>query len=205
MPPFQRAPVVFGESGNLDGHMAMIRRQVDRSLMDPETIQLAGRIVSNTVNYVEDPRTGRREAVIEAWGDRFWPSGLPTPPAKDDAAELQMIWAFLVKNVRYVYDPEHADTFKTLKLTLLSRSGDCDDQTIAFCALARSIGFAHCMARVISMSGESWEHVYPLVGCPKDGAGPQTVFIPFEMTVQGMPPGREVTGYRSVRDFPMSG
>lgn len=192
----------FGDSGNLDGHIALIRRQLDRSMMDPETVQLAGKITSNVVNYVEDPRTGERAAVIEAWGDRFWPSGLPTPPMKNDAAELQMLWSFLVRNVRYVYDPEHADTFKTLKATLISRAGDCDDLTIAFCALARSIGFAHCYARVISMSGDSWEHIYPIIGCPKEQA---QVFVPFELTVPGAKPGQEVQGYAAHRDFPMSG
>ncbi len=115
----------FFESGNLDGHMALVRKTCERSLLDPETVQLAGKIVANVCDYVTDPATGRQERVITAWGHYFWPSGLPTPPAKDDGRELQMIWAFLVKNVRYVYDPEHADTFKTLKQTLLSHSGDC--------------------------------------------------------------------------------
>lgn len=192
----------FYESGDIDGHMALVRRAVDRSLMDPETVQLAAKIVSNTVDYVEDPRTGRREPVIMAWGERFWPSGLETPPAKADALELQMLWAFLVKNVRYVYDPEHADTFKTVKQTLHSRAGDCDDMAIAFCALARAIGFGSCYARVISMSGASWEHVYPVIGCPKDAP---RVHIPFEMTVAGMPPGQEVKGYAAHRDFQMHG
>ena len=192
----------FYESGDLDGHMALVRRAVDRSCMDPETVQLAGKIVSNTVNYVEHPKTGRREGVIVAWGDRFWPSGLPTCPPKDDACELRAIWAFLVKNIRYVYDPEHADTFKTLKQTLHARAGDCDDIAIAFCALARSVGFQSCYARVISMSGETWEHVYPMIGCPKDRP---KVHIPFELTVAGFQVGQEVRGFAAHRDFPMSG
>lgn len=118
----------FYESGNIEGHMALVKRAVDRSVEDPETVQLAGKIVSNAVDFVEDPRTGRREEVIQAWGERFWPSGMPTPAAKNDAAELGMIHAFLVQNVRYVYDPEHADTFKTLKQCLHSRAGDCFPQ-----------------------------------------------------------------------------
>lgn len=191
----------FYESGNIDGHMALVKRAVDRSMEDPETVQLAGKIVSNRVDYVENPRTGRREGVIEAWGDRFWPSGMPTPAAKNDSAELGMIHAFLVKNVRYVYDPEHADTFKTLKQCLHSRAGDCDDIAIAFCALARSVGFGSCYARVISMSGETWEHVYPIIGCPKDNP---KVHIPFELTEAGYRPGTEVQGYKAHRDFLMS-
>jgi len=192
----------FFESGNIEGHMALVRRATDRSVQDPETVQLAAKIVSNTVNYVDNPQTGERSAVIGAWNDLFWPSGLPTPPMKSDGAELEMLWAFCVRNIRYVYDPAEADTFKTLKQTLHARAGDCDDFAIAFCALARSIGFTDCRARVISMSGESWEHVYPLIGCPKES--PRS-FVPFEMTVEGSVAGQEVTGYRAHRDFPMGG
>jgi hypothetical protein len=190
----------FFLSDDLDGHMALVKRQVDESLQDPETIMLARKIVSGTFDYVEDPRTGRRLPVVEAWGKRFHAPPMEVCVQQDDACELGAIWTFLVENMRYVYDPDSADTFATLKVSLLSGSGDCDDQTVAVCAIARALGFTQCFARVISTQGEQWEHVFPIVGCPKDN--PQT-FIPLDMTVPGKPPGWHVPNPAAFRDFPM--
>lgn len=192
----------FAESHNLEGHMALVRQQVELSLSDPETIQLARRIVNGVNDYVEHPVTGQRHPVITAWGERFWAPRLPVCGPKDDACELQALWTFLVENCRYVYDRDDADTFATLKQSLLAHGGDCDDAAIAFCALARAIGFSYCFARVISVDGGEWEHVYPLIGCPKDR--PQ-FFVPLDITVEGVPPGWQVPNVAAARDFPMSG
>lgn len=200
VPIMAAVTATFAESHNLDGHMALMRRQVDLSLNDPETIQLARKIVSGVVDYVEHPVTGQRVAVIEAWGERFWAPTLAVCGPKDDACELRALWAFLVQNVRYVYDREDADTFATVKQSLVARAGDCDDATVAFCALARAIGFTQCYARVISTTGEAWEHVYPVIGCPKDV--PQ-VWVPLDITVAGVAPGWQVPKVAAVRDFRM--
>lgn len=195
------AKAEFFESRNLDGHLALVRRQVERSLADPETRQLAVKIVSGSFDWIQDPRTGQQIPVVEAWGKRFHAPTSQVCGPKQDQCELLAIWEFLVYNIRYVYDIESADTFATLRASLLAGGGDCDDQTVAVCSLARAIGFASCYARVVSMRGEEWEHVYPLVGCPKDN--PQ-IWIPLDMTVAGKPPGWEVDGPAAVRDFPMS-
>lgn len=115
----------FYDTANLAGHMELVRKAVDQSLADPETIQLARKVVNGVHQYIEHPKTGQRTAVIEAWGDYFWAPDDAICRPKDDACELQALWAFLVLNCRYVYDPEHADTFATLKQSLLARGGDC--------------------------------------------------------------------------------
>jgi hypothetical protein len=186
---------------DLEGHLALVKQQVDRSLLDPETRQLAVKIISGSYDWTEDPRTGRRIQVIEQWGKLFHAPNLQICPPKDDACELAFIWTFLVQNMRYTYDPDSADTFVTLKQSLLAGGGDCDDQTIAICSLARAVGFTGCVARVVSTSGEQWEHVYPIVGCPKDN--PQ-IWIPLDMTVAGKPPGWQVEGVAAHRDFSMT-
>jgi hypothetical protein len=77
---------------------------------------------------------------------------------------------------------------------------NCDDQTVATCSLARALGFSQCFARVISTTGEQWEHVFPIVGCGKDNPG---IFIPLDMTVPDKPPGWHVPNVAAYRDFPM--
>lgn len=180
--------------------MALMKQQVDQSLLDPETRQLAVKLISGSFDYIRDPRTGRQIQVVEAWGKYFHAPQLRVCPPKDDACELAFIWTFLVNNMRYTYDPDNADTFVTLKQSLLAGGGDCDDQTIAICSLARAVGFTACFARVVSTTGEQWEHVYPIIGCPKDNP---TVFIPLDMTVPGKPPGWQVEQVAEVRDFEM--
>ena len=178
--------------------MELIRRQVEKSLADPELRNLAVRIVSRTYDQIDTPQG--RKSVVLGWGKQFWAPEGPPCPAKDDSCELGDIWAFVVRNCRYVYDPDGTDLFATAKVTLLSGGGDCDDATVTICALARAIGFTDTRARVVSMGGEEWEHVYPVIGCPKDN--PQ-VLIPFDCTVAGVAAGWQVPGARATQDFPM--
>jgi hypothetical protein len=179
------------ETQDIESHMELIRRMVERSLHDGETRQLAVRLVSQRYDAVTDPRTGEPIAVVEAWGRHFTAPDLALCEQGDDECELAVLWAFLVHNVRYTYDPDGTDTFATLKQSLLAGGGDCDDQTIAMCALARAIGFSECYARVVSLDGEQWSHVYPVVGLNKDGKGD---LVAFDMTVPGKLPGWEVNG-----------
>jgi transglutaminase-like putative cysteine protease len=87
--------------------------------------------------------------------------------------------------------------YQDLRTTLTTASADCDDFTIAFCALLRTVGF-QCAARIISLNGTSWAHVYPLCYNP-DRSG----WIALDVTENGKLPGWEFSGARAVRDFPM--
>lgn len=189
----------LGESNGLDEHVAHIKEQVDRSLEDGETRQLAVKLVSDSYDFAIDPRTGQDVQVVEAWGKTFYaPPGNPCPN-RDDRCEIDRIWDFLVLNVRYVFDPAEIDTFCTLKETLLSGGEDCDGATVAFGALLGAIGF-RVIARVISTQDDpnTWVHIYPMVGITKDD--PQE-WLPLDITVDGATPGWQYDGIAKYRDF----
>lgn len=186
-------------TSSLDSHVGFIKRQVDRSMRDGETRQLAVKIVSNAYEWVTNPKTGDPVPVVEAWGMNFIaPDGSPIM-ARNERGEVNKIWDFMVLNVRYVYDPTDIDTFATLKHTLESGGGDCDDTTIAFAALLGSLGF-RVIARVVSTNDnpDEWVHIYPMVGLPKDGP---TKWLALDMTVAGVRPGWEYPDIARKRDF----
>lgn len=191
-------PVAYGNSKNsLDAHLRDIKRQVDRSLADPETIQLAGRLVSGKYDMTRDARTGKVVPVVLAWGQYLRAPDGGACGMRDAYCEIQKMWDFLVLNVRYTFDQQEVDTFKTLKETLSSGAEDCDGFVIAFAALLKSVGF-QVVARVISSDGKTWDHIYALVGCPHDNP---KKWIPLDPTVQGATPGWEYPNAHARKDY----
>ena len=191
-------PVAYGNSKNsLDAHLRDIKRQVDRSTSDPETIQLAGRLVSAKYDYTRDPRSKVLVPVVQAWGNYYRAPDGAACAMRDAYCEIQRMWDFLVLNVRYTFDQQEVDTFKTLKETLASGAEDCDGFVIAFAALLKSVGF-RVVARVISSQGGTWDHIYTLVGCPHDNP---KKWIPLDPTVDGAVPGWEYPNAHARQDF----
>lgn len=176
------------QSHNIDEHVALIKRQLDRSLQDAEVRQLAVKIVSC---HSDD---------LVAWGKRFHPPEV-CPAPRDEEAEVAAIWDFVVLNCRYVYDPLEVDTFATVEHTLDAGGGDCDDLTIVFAALLKSVGF-HVQARVISTRADpqTWAHIYPLVGLSKDNP---RAWVPLDATVNGAIPGWEYEEIGQKKDYPL--
>lgn len=121
-----KANVTVWESDDLEDHCALIARQVDRSLMDPETRKLAVKIAGHKPDGFVTEK-GRRIPVVTAWGHDYYLPDMGADPcaAKDDACEVQAVWNFLVANVRYVLDPDGYDLFCTLQRTLEAGAGDC--------------------------------------------------------------------------------
>lgn len=188
------------ETDSLEEHVALVKRQVSRSLEDMETVQLARKIVSGKA----DGRArvdGVVQPYVEAWGEAFVLPPGPRCPMRDGSCELERLWDFWVANVRYVYDPTEYDLFCTAKLTLLAGSGDCDDGTVGLVALAKAVGFERCVARIVSVGGQEWEHIYPLIGLPKEGRGAPMRYVPLDFTVPGATPGWEYTGVAAYQDF----
>jgi len=179
--------------------MDIIKRQVKRSLADPETIQLARRIVSARYDYVRDPRTGKQVPVVKAWGQQYRAPSGGACRARDAACEVRKIWDFVVLNLRYTFDPQDPDTFSTVKESLDGGGGDCDDAVVMFAALLKAIGF-RVIARVISTDGGKWEHVFAIVGCPHDAP---RKWIPLDPTVDGVQLGWMYPNPRAQRDFEM--
>lgn len=196
-----RTRIVY--TGDIDEHVAKIRYQVDKSLADGETRQLAVKIVSDAWTWRRNPRTGQEEPYVEAWGRYFRVRNSPPCVPRDEQCEVTKIWDFVVTNCRYVYDPVNIDTFATVRESLIAGGGDCDDSTIMFDALLGAIGFP-MGARVIStaQTPDDWEHIYALVGMnTKDKP---TVWVPLDPTVDGAVPGWEYDNIGRARDYLMT-
>jgi hypothetical protein len=190
----------FHDTDSIEDHAALIRQQVDKSVTDPETRRVAVAIASSNYDWINDPRTGRQTAAVQYHG-RYYPiaPGQAQPAvcrARDYLCEIVAIWNFVVLNVRYTGDVDGYDTYQDLRTTLEAGGGDCDDMAVAFCALLRSLGY-ECAARVISLDGRYWAHVYPLVNHPKRG------WIPLDATETGKKPGWEFGQAQAKLDFPM--
>ncbi len=194
-------PVFYRVSRSIQEHVAMIRETKNIGAKDPEIRQLAVKIVSSSYVWRQDPRTGKTAPFIKAWNKWFPCSKGDVCPPRDDTCEIVKIWDFVVRNVRYVYDPNTVDVFAVSKVTLEIGGGDCDDLTIVFCNLLEAVGF-YTAARVISTpeEPENWVHIYPLVGMPKDD--PRS-WLPLDATVAGYKPGDEWPRIAKQLDFKM--
>lgn len=196
-----RATQQIIETSSIEDHAAAIREQVNRSLDDPETRRLSVAVASGSYEWVPDPRTSAPVPVIQYHGRyyRVGPGFQPPPicNARDHDCEIVQVWNFLCTNVRYIGDTDGADTYQDLRTTLEAGGGDCDDFTIAFCAMLRSIGY-QCAARIISLDGQAWAHVYSLVQHPK-----KPYWIPLDATEEGRPLGWESPRPAAIQDFIM--
>ena len=115
-----------------------------------------------------------------------------TEPCKsrDDVCDASAIFWWAKANVKYQYDPKDLDVFDTARRVVEARSTDCDGFTVLICTLAQHVGFP-VGARVTSQDGKVWNHIYPLVGLPRDGAQPRE-WMPLDPTVPGLMPGQEI-------------
>lgn len=83
-----------------------------------------------------------------------------------------------------VYLPEHDVTVS-----------NCDDLTIMFAALLKAVGFEEVVARIVSVQGDTWDHIYPIVRLPTGR------WIPLDVTEKGKLPGWEFTWVKAKQDF----
>lgn len=87
--------------------------------------------------------------------------------ARDDRCELDAIYEFVKRNVRYTGDITYKDTFQSAYRTLQMGGGDCDDHSVLNAVLAMENGF-QAMFRITSNTGATWDHIYCLAGLPKN-------------------------------------
>jgi len=187
-------------SNNIAEHATLLRRQVELGLNDPATRVLAGAIVSGNFDSAHDPRTGQSVPVVPyhgRWyrGAKDWASARQLCAARDYGCEVTAIWNFVVLNIRYTQDQADEDTYSTLRASLEAGAEDCDGMTIAFATLLKAVGFESVLARIISLHGDSWDHVYPVVNVPRAG------WMALDATEKGWLPGKEFKGYAEKRDF----
>ena len=113
-------------------------------------------------------------------------------PTKDDACEINAVFRRLKETVRYAYHPRGLDRFQTLGATLRLRSGDCDNMTVALNTALHILGYA-VGARIVSSDGTAWEHVYGLIGLPRNDP---TYALPLDLTVgPDLTPASAVPGF----------
>lgn len=98
-------------------------------------------------------------------------------PARDDVCEAKAIFDWVSGHVRYTGDTgahalspggpvEPVDEFQAAGRTVEFRGGDCDDHAVLNATLAIKNGFP-AKFRITSNTGDSWDHIYTLVGVPK--------------------------------------
>jgi len=84
-------------------------------------------------------------------------------PPRNEACELNAIFEFVARNVRYTGDIAFKDTFQSALRTLQFGGGDCDDHSILTATLAMENGY-QAKFRITSNTGATWDHIYCMVG-----------------------------------------
>ena len=101
-------------------------------------------------------------------------------PWRDGRCELEAIWEWMHRNIRYTGDVAGYDTFQTARRTIQYRGGDCDDGMTLIATLAMGNGFYVKGRITANEAGGTWAHIYPLVGFPKNN--PKS-WVPLDWTL----------------------
>jgi hypothetical protein len=104
----------------------------------------------------------------------------PDQGAGATACQLRALRKFLVRHVRFVRDPVHAELVHAPRILAQqlvatgSTSGDCDDVATLGAALGRAVGFdARFVVLGFFDAGAPWSHVYAELRDPQTGAWQQ--------------------------------
>lgn len=81
-------------------------------------------------------------------------------PARDQFAECDALFSYVREYIRYTRDVLGVETVATAENTLLTKMGDCDDQTVLLCSLVESIGYPTRFVVAGYNSKKHFEHVY---------------------------------------------
>jgi transglutaminase-like putative cysteine protease len=134
------------EVRSIDDRIAHIADMIRRYSEDPRVMQAAARAVSE--------RCGKRWCV----------------KPRDHVGEIEAVFRFVKRHVRYVRDGVELDTYRSPLRTLEVNGGDCDDYTILLGALLRAIGFPVKLRIIRTRGAPDWNHIYLLVAAdPKRG------------------------------------
>lgn len=190
MPRRPRTKAAHYETRSLEDHAALIAQQVEASLRDGETRKLAAKLASGRHAIVQG------QPVVEYHG-HYYPVKPRACAHGDDRCPVINVWNFLVMNVRYTPDMHAIDTYQDLRTTLEIGAGDCDDFTIAFGALLHAIGY-YCCQKIISVDGQTWAHVYPMVNVPGGG------WLALDATERGKPIGWEYPAAKAQVAYPLT-
>jgi transglutaminase-like putative cysteine protease len=86
-------------------------------------------------------------------------------PGKLWVEEIQEIFLYVQRNIRYIQDISDVETLATPTATLEMGQGDCDDMCVLLCALLESIGY-HTRFVACGFEDAVFEHVFVQVQLP---------------------------------------
>ena len=189
------------ETTSLDDHLALIQQRIEASMQDPQTRALAASVVSGAFDSAVDPRTGESVPVVRYHGRYYrgaisWKEARKVCGMRDHMCEVTTIWNFVVLNVAYRADPTGMDMYQDLRTILETGAADCDDMVVALAALLKSVGY-DAGARVISVDGKKWAHIYTMIKVPGKG------WVALDPTEPNKKPGWEYPKPAAVEDFPL--
>lgn len=130
------------QSSDIDDRIGILEGEIDAGKRETVIHKLASQILGR--------KSGGKWAVEE----RDWPG------------EVEAMYNYVRKHVRYTRDTTGVEVFRSPKRTLELKIGDCDDLTILLGSLLQAVGYP-IMIRVIGMKGTgTFQHVYLLAGTP---------------------------------------
>ena len=130
------------ESPDIDDRISYIMEEIDEGKRDPRIRKLAS-----------DALTGKKQ-------DGSW-----AVEEKDWNAEVDAIFYFVRKNVRYTRDIQDIELFQKAGRTLELKIGDCDDLSILLGSMLQAVGYP-VILRVIGLNGGTYQHIYVVAGLP---------------------------------------
>ena len=88
-------------------------------------------------------------------------------PDYDDLCELQKIFDWVQKNIRYRSDVAYIDSYHSPLRILELKAADCDDFTILIDSLLASLGWTVGAKIIAKKKNTPFHHIYPIVIYPK--------------------------------------
>ena len=98
-------------------------------------------------------------------------------PDYDQLCELQKIFEWVKRNIRYRSDVAHIDSYHSPLRIIELKAADCDDFTILVDSLLASLGWTVGSKIVAKKPNMPFHHIYPVVVYPKN--------CPYKITKRG--------------------
>ena len=123
---------------------------------------------AGTAATIEQMRKLVREARLDKRIRKLAGSIIQSCGQKDWRCYMEALFAWVRKNIKYVYDQQGIEVLQYPWVTVETKAGDCDDQAMLLSALAESIGlntaFVTCRANPKS---RDYSHVYLYIWLPR--------------------------------------
>lgn len=175
------SPLGMANTETVQGDGKTLRVWDDRTMGIKERVWLLQGLVARSVKRPEMRSlalaitgTGTRDVKVGNQTMRVQGAGCP---GRDDECEARAIFDWVASHIRYTGDVgphalrpggpvEAVDQFQAADRTVEFRGGDCDDHAVLTATLAAQNGFPPKF-RITSNTGDSWDHIYTMVGVPK--------------------------------------